>query len=66
MVAKSMADWDEFLTDVRGHLEQVQAIYKRHYEKNHHEACYAEGDWVWLCLRHRAPTSLEVSSKGKL
>ena len=24
------------------------------------------GDWVWLRLRHRAPTSLQIPQKGKL
>ena len=66
VVAKSMADRDELLADVRYRLEQAQAIYKRHYDKNHREVRYAVGDWVWLRLRHRAPPSLQVPSKGKL
>jgi hypothetical protein len=65
-VAKSMAERDELLADARCRLEQAQAVYKRHYDKNHREARYAVGDWVWLRLRHRAPASLQGAPKGKL
>lgn len=65
-VAKSMADRDEFIADVRYRLEQAQAIYKHHYDKTHRDVRYNIGDWVWLCLRHRAPASLNVPTKGKL
>jgi hypothetical protein len=46
VVAKSMAEQDELLADACCRLEQAQAIYKRHYDKNHREARYAVGDWV--------------------
>jgi hypothetical protein len=65
-VARSMADRDEFLADIRGRLEQAQAVYKLHYDRRHRELKFAVGDWVWLRLRHRAPASLQVASSGKL
>jgi hypothetical protein len=65
-VARSMADRDEFLADIRGRLEQAQAVYKLHYDRRHRELKFAVGDWVWLRLRHRAPASLHVASSGKL
>jgi hypothetical protein len=57
-VAQNMADRDKFLADVRARLEQAQAVYKRFYDKHHHKVTFTVGDWVWLHLRHRAPTSL--------
>jgi hypothetical protein len=45
-VAKSMAERDGLLADACCQLEQAQAVYKRHYDKNHHEARYAVGDLV--------------------
>jgi hypothetical protein len=65
-IAKSMAERDEFLADVRLRLEQAQAVYKRHYDKHHREVHYKEGDWVWLRLRQRAAASLHVPTAGKL
>ena len=39
-VAKSMADRDEFLEDVRYRLEQAQAVQKLHYDKLHRQVSY--------------------------
>ena len=65
-VAKSMAKHDELLADAHARLEQAQAVYKRFYDKHHRDVRYTVGDWVWLRLRHRAPASLHVVTKGKL
>ena len=43
-MAKSMAERDELLTDACTHLEQAQAVYKRFYDKHHHDVRYAVGD----------------------
>ncbi|XP_066334044.1 uncharacterized protein [Miscanthus floridulus] len=40
-VAKSMADRDEFLEDIRYRLEQAQAVQKLHYDKLHRQVSYA-------------------------
>jgi len=64
-VAKTMAEREEFLQDIRFRLEQAQAIQKRHYDKNHREVSYVVDDWVLLRLRHRSIASLEPSP-GKL
>ena len=65
-VTQNMAERDELLTDVRYRLEQAQEIQKRHYNKNHRAVSYDVGDWAWLHLRHRIPTSLPSVMKGKL
>jgi hypothetical protein len=57
-VARSMADRDEFLADIRHRLEQAQGVYKLHYDKHHRQVSFEVGHWVWLRLRHRAPASL--------
>jgi len=57
---------DELPADVRYRLEQAQAVQKRHYDKNHRAVSYGVGDWAWLRLLHRTPTSLPMVMKGKL
>jgi hypothetical protein len=61
-----MVERNELLADARARLEQAQAVYKWFYDKHHHDVRYVVGDWVWLRLRHRAPASLHVVTKGKL
>jgi len=51
VIAKSMEERDEFLTDVRYHLEQAQAVQKKHYDKLHRHVEYQVGDWALLRLR---------------
>jgi hypothetical protein len=65
-VAKSMAEREELLQDVRYRLEQAQATQKRHYDKTHRAVSYKLGDWVLLRLRHRPVASLDVAATGKL
>jgi hypothetical protein len=65
-VAKMMAEREEFLAEVHNHLEQAQAVQKRHYDKSHRPVTYAVGDWVLLRLRNQSIASLSQASKGKL
>jgi hypothetical protein len=65
-VAKSMAEREEFLRDVRYRLEQAQTVQKRHYDKLHRAVSYKLGDWVLLRLRHRPIASLDAAATGKL
>jgi transposase InsO family protein len=65
-VAQSMAKRDELLADARARLEQAQDVYKRQYDKHHRELSFSVGDWAWLRLRHRTPSSLQGITKGKL
>jgi hypothetical protein len=65
-VAKHMAEWDEFLADIRHRLEQAQAVYKRFYDNHHRDVHYVVGDWVWLRLHHRTASSLHMPTSGKL
>jgi hypothetical protein len=60
-----MVERDKLLADIHVRLEQAQAIYKHHYDKNH-RAVSSVGDWVWLRLCHRALASLQVAVSGKL
>jgi hypothetical protein len=57
-VARDMEECKAFLSDERYRLERAQAVQKRHYEKQHRPVTYAVGDWVLLCRRQRAPSSL--------
>ncbi|KAI4310626.1 hypothetical protein MLD38_035590 [Melastoma candidum] len=65
-VAKTMAERDEFLADVRYRLDQAQTVQKLHYDKLHRPVSYQVGDWVLLRLRHRAAASLPQATTGKL
>lgn len=65
-VAKTIAERDEFIADIRYRLEQAQAMYKHQYDKHQQELSFGVGDWVWLRLRQRAATSLHVTTAGKL
>jgi hypothetical protein len=64
-VAKTMAEREEFLADVRQRLEQAQQVQKRHYDRKHRQVSYTVGDWVLLRLRHRPIASLSATT-GKL
>jgi hypothetical protein len=39
-VAKTMAEHEEFLEDIRYRLEQAQAVQKRDYDKAHRQVAY--------------------------
>jgi hypothetical protein len=65
-VARSIAERDEFLADIRSRLEQAQQVQKRHYDAGHRQVVYQVGDWVLLRLRQRAASSLPQASTGKL
>jgi len=65
-VARDMEERTAFLADVRYHLEQAQAVHKRHYDKQHRPVSYEVGDWALLRLRQRVPSSLPQSTTGKL
>jgi hypothetical protein len=43
-VAREMEDREAFLADVRYHLEQAQAVHKRHYDRQHRPVLYQVGD----------------------
>ncbi|KAK3136157.1 hypothetical protein QOZ80_5BG0428960 [Eleusine coracana subsp. coracana] len=65
-VAKTLADRDEFLQDVKARLEQAQHRAKCYYDRGHREVQFEVGDWVWLRLRHIFPTGVPDASQGKL
>jgi hypothetical protein len=66
VVAKSMAEREEFLADVWGRLEQAHVTQKRFYDSNHCVVSYQVGDWVLLCLRQRSASSLPQAAGDKL
>jgi hypothetical protein len=57
---------DEFLLQVREHLEQVQQHHKEQYDHKHWELHFTPGEWVWLRLLHRPMASLDIKSRDKL
>ena len=65
-VARSMAERDELLEDVRYRLQQAQAVYKSYYDRRYRDIRHDVGDWVWLRLRQRAASSLNLPTRGKL
>jgi hypothetical protein len=65
-VAKTMAEREAFLEDVRHRLEQAQAVQKKFYDAKHRAVSYSVGDWVLLRLRNRPVASLSLAPKGKL
>jgi hypothetical protein len=65
-VAKSMAEREEFLADVKGRLEQAQATQKLFYDRHHRQVSYQVGDWALLRLRQRSASSLPQAAAGKL
>ncbi|XP_044431667.1 uncharacterized protein [Triticum aestivum] len=65
-VARSMAERDELLADVRYRLQQAQAVYKSYYDRRHRDIRHDVGDWVWLRLRQRAASSPNLPTGGKL
>jgi len=65
-IARDMEEREAFLADVRHRLEQAQAVQRRHYDKRHYQVSYAVGDWAFLRMRQRPPSSLSPSTSGKL
>jgi hypothetical protein len=65
-VAKTMAEREEFLADIRCRLEQAQAVQKLYYDRNHRPVNYQVGDWALLRLRQRAAASMPQATGGKL
>jgi len=65
-VAKTMAEREEFLADVRARLEQAQATQKLFYDRHHRHVSYQVGDWALLRLRQRSASSLPQATGGKL
>jgi hypothetical protein len=55
-----MRESDEFLAEVRDHLEQAQQHYKAVYDRSHRQVQFVPGQWVWLRLLHRPVASLQV------
>jgi hypothetical protein len=65
-VAKTMAEREEFLADIRYRLEQAQAVHKRHYDKGHRPVAYHVGDWALLRLHQRSASAITSAGSGKL
>ena len=45
-MAKSMAEQDELLADVRYRMQQAQAVYRSYYDRRHRDVWHAVGNWV--------------------
>jgi hypothetical protein len=65
-VARTMAERDEFLADIRFRLEQAQATQKKHYDKGHRHIQYQVGEWALLRLRQRTASGIPQATAGKL
>jgi hypothetical protein len=65
-VRNQMMERDEFLMEIREHLEQAQQHYKTFYDRKHWEVDFEVGQWVWLRLLHQPIASLDIKGCGKL
>ncbi|WVZ48907.1 hypothetical protein U9M48_000301 [Paspalum notatum var. saurae] len=65
-VEQQLKDRDEFLIDIRSHLEQAQQHMKAQVDGSRRELFFQPGDWVWLRLLHRPTASMGVQQRGKL
>jgi hypothetical protein len=65
-VHQQLTERDEFLAEIRERLELAQQRYKAYYDRNHRDAEYQVGQWVWLRLLHRPVASLPAQGRGKL
>jgi hypothetical protein len=65
-VAQQLVERDEFLVEIRDHLEQAQQHYKSYYDKKHRDLQFSVREWVWLRLLNRPVVSLDITGRGKL
>jgi hypothetical protein len=65
-VAQQLTEREEFLAEIRDHLEQAQQHYKSYYDKKHRDLQFLVHDWVWLHLLNRPVASLDITGRGKL
>lgn len=65
-VQQQLEERDEFLLEIRELLEQAQQQHKAYYDRQHGEAEFQVGQWVWLRLLHRPVASLDVEGHDKL
>lgn len=65
-VDHQLANYDEFLQQVRGRLLQAQQHVKPFYDDKHREVVFSIGDWVWLRLQHQPASSLTSGTRNKL
>jgi hypothetical protein len=65
-VAQQLTEREEFLAEIRDHLEQAQQHYKSYYDKKHRDLQFLVHDWVWLHLLNRPVASLDITGHEKL
>jgi hypothetical protein len=65
-VHQHLIEHDEFLAEIWERLELAQQMYKAYYNRNHCDAEYQVGQWVWLRLLHHHVASLTTHGRGKL
>jgi hypothetical protein len=65
-VSQQLTERDEFVVEIRDHLEQAQLVCKHFYNKKHRDLVFSVGDWVWLRLIHRPVASMDVKGHNKL
>jgi hypothetical protein len=54
------------LAKIQECLELAQQRYKDYYDRNHHDADYQVGQWVWLRMLHHPVASLPNQGREKL
>jgi hypothetical protein len=65
-VERQLCDCDEFLSEIKERLLQLQQLIKKEHDKKHRDIAFAVGDWVWLRLSHRPAASVRPIGASKL
>jgi hypothetical protein len=65
-VDHQLRERDIFLAEIKDRLLQAQGVMKTSYDKNHRNLEFTVGDRVWLCLNHRAATTIREGGYSKL
>jgi hypothetical protein len=65
VVHQQLLEWDEFLAEIRDHLEQAQH-HQKFFDRKHHAVGFHVGQRVWLRLLRRPIVSLDNKGRDKL
>jgi hypothetical protein len=65
-VDHQLRDRDTFLTEIKQHLLQAQALMKQAHDMKHRDLEFVVGEWAWLCLNQRAAAAIRSGSQSKI
>jgi len=65
-VDRQLKDRDEFLTEIREHLQLAQDVMKVTHDQSQRKLEFAVGEWPWLRLHRRSASGITPSNPSKL